>query len=164
MFKHKPFKELPKAYIPFPKYSHHPPTLIFGFPISCDFKEFHQITLAEGLISLKEPNTSQMFIKIRLLVLRHLNKQCDLKLEGNIFGTSISLLSTNFVLKLKMNYQQLIPEDKMDEVMQVLKKYLPEMEPQWYLEANIDLKPIHISLSEYPMTCEGLVKRLMFTN
>ena len=52
----------------------------------------------------------------------------------------------------------------MDEAMQVLKKYLPEMELQWHLEANIDLKPIHISPSEYSITCEGLVKRLTFIN
>ena len=164
MFKHEPFKELPEAYIPSPEYDHYPPTLIFGFPISRDFKEFRQIALAEGLISAEEPDTSQTFIKIRLLVLRHINKQCDLKPGSNIFGTGVSSLSTNFVLELRTNYEQLIPEDKMDEVMRVLKKHLPETEPQWYLEADIDLKHIRTSPSEFPMICEDVTKRLTYAH
>lgn len=61
-------------------------------------------------------------------------------------------MSTNFVLELKTNYQQLVPEDKVDEVMRVLKKYLPKTEPRWYLEANIDQKRIHPSPSESSIT------------
>ena len=112
---------------------HYPPTLIFGFPISRDLREFRRIALAEGLVSAEECEGPRSFIKIRLLVLRHLNKQRGLKPGADIFGTGVNSLSTNLVLELKTNYQQLVPEDKVDEVMRVLRKYLPKTEPRWYL-------------------------------
>ena len=152
MFKHEPFKELPEAYIPSPDYNHYPPTLIFGFPISRDFKEFSQIALDEGLMSTEEIETAQTIIKLRLLVLKHINEQCGLKSREEISGTGVSSLSTNFILELKTNYEQRIPDDKMDQVMRVLKKYLPETEPQWYLEHDIDLKHIRASPSEFLVT------------
>ena len=152
MFKHEPFKVLPEAYIPSPDYNHHPPTLIFGFPISRDCKEFCQIALTEGLMSAEEIEAAQTIIKLRLLVLKHINEKCGLKSREEIFDTGVSSLSTNFVLELKTNYEQRIPEDKMDEVMRVLKEYLPDTEPQWYLEHDIDLKHIRASPSEFLVT------------
>jgi len=153
MFEHEPFKELPEAYIPSPGYNHYPPTLVFGFPMSRDFREFRQIALAEGFVSTEECEDPQASIKIRLSVLRHLNEQCSLKPGRSISGTGVSSLSTNFVLELKTNHQQRIPEDKMDEVMRVLKKYFPGIEPQRYLEADIDLKPIRASPSRFLVMC-----------
>jgi len=142
MFKHEPFKELPDAYIPSPDHDHYPPTFIFGFPISRDYKEFYQIALSEGLLSAEECEDASTLIKMRLLVLERINEQCGLKGGGKISDTGVSSLGTNVVLELKTNYHQLIPKDKVDDVMRVLKKHLPEAEPQWYLEADIDQKPI----------------------
>jgi hypothetical protein len=160
MFEHEPFEELPEVYVPFPEYDHYPPTLIFGFPISRDYREFRRIALAEGFIPSEKCEDARMFRQMRLSVLRHLNKQCGLKPGGNIFGTGVSSLSTNFVLELKMNYQQLVPEDKLDEVMRILKEYLPEVEPLWYLEADIDLKRICTAPSRFLVICEGVTKTL----
>ena len=150
MFKNEPFKVLPEAYIPSPDYNHHPPTLIFGFPISRDYKEFRKIALDEGLMSAEE--VTKKIARLRLLVLKHLNEQCGLKAREEITGSGVSSLSTNFVLELKTNYEQLIPEDKMDKVMRVLRKYLPDTEPQWYLETDIDLKHIRVSPRELLVT------------
>ena len=152
MFKHEPFKVLPRAYIPSPGYNHHPPTLIFGFPISRDFKEFRRIALSEGLMSAEEIEASQTIIKLRSLVMKHINEKCGLKPGGRISDSGVSSLSTSFVLELKTNYKQRIPEDKMDEVMRVLKNYLPETEPQWYLEHDIDLMHIRPSPSGFLVT------------
>ena len=151
MYKHEPFEKLPKAYIPAPEYDHYPPTFIFGFPISRDFREFRRIALAEGLLSAEECEAPRSFADIRLSVLGHLNDQCGLKPGGNIIGVGVNSLSTNFVLEIRTNYQQRIPMDKLDEVMHVLQEYLPETEPGWYLEADIDQKRIHASPSEFPV-------------
>ena len=150
MFKNEPFKVLPEAYIPSLDYNHHPPTLIFGFPISRDYKEFRRIALDEGLMSAEE--AAKSIARLRVLVLKHINEQCGLKLGGRITGSGVSSLSTSFVLELKTNYEQRIPDDKMDQVMRVLKEYLPETEPQWYLEHDIDLKHIRASPSEFLVT------------
>jgi hypothetical protein len=129
IFEHEPFKELPEAHVPFPEHNHHPPTLIFGFPILRDLREFRRIALAEGFFSSKKCEDARAFQTTWLLVLRHLNKQCGLKPGGDIYGTGVSSLSTNFVLELKTNYRQLVPEDKVDEVIRILKEYLPGWSP-----------------------------------
>jgi len=152
MYKHELFEKLPKAYIPSPEYGHHPPTLIFGFPISRDLREFRRIAFTEGLLSAEECEAPRSFASLRLSVLGHLNDQCGLKPGGKIIGTGVDSLSTNFILEVRTNYRQRIPNDKVDEVMQVLQKYLPETELGWYLEANIDQKRIHASPSEFLMT------------
>ena len=151
MFEHEPFKELPEAYIPF-RSTITIPTLIFGFPITRDYREFRRIALAEGFISSEKCEDARMFRQMRLSVLRHLNVQCGLKPGGDIFGTGVSSLSTN--------YQQLVPEDKMDKVMRILKEYLSEVEPQWYLEADIDLKRIRTTPSMFLVICGGVTKML----
>jgi len=148
MYKHEPFEKLPKAYIPVPEYDHYPPTLIFGFPISRDFKEFRRIALTEGLLSAEECEAPRSFANIRLSVLGHLNGRCGLKPENKIIGTGVDSLSTNFVLEVRTNYKQCIPMDKVDEVMQVLQEYLPETEPAWFLGLDIDQKRINPSPSE----------------
>ena len=51
-------------------------------------------------------------------------------------------------------HRQLIPEDKMDDVIRVLKEHLPGTEPQWYLEADIDLNPIHAIPSRFSVKFE----------
>ena len=124
--------------------------MIFGFPISRDFRELRRIALTEGLLSAEECEAPRTYANIRLSVIGHLNEQCGLKPGGNIHGTGVDSLSTNFILEVRSNYQQRIPMDKVDGVMQVLQKYLPETEPGWYLEADVDQKPIHASPSEFP--------------
>ena len=163
MFEHEPFKELPEAYIPSPDYGHYPPTLIFGFPISRDMREFRRIALDKGFVSAEEYEGVRTLIKIRLSVLRYLNEQCGLKLGGNIIDTGVSSLSTNVVLELKTNYRQRIPQDKLDDVIRVLKNNLPETEPRWFLEADIDQKRISISPSEFLVVYNGVTRRLTRT-
>ena len=160
MYKHEPFEKLPKAYIPCPEYGHYPPTFIYGFPISRDFKEFRQIALTKGLLSAEECETPRSFANIRMSVLDHLNEQCGLKPEGEISGTGVNSMKTNFVLEVRTNYHQYIPMDKLDVVMEILQKYFPETEPGWYLEADIDQKRIDPSPSEFPITRGGRNERL----
>ena len=62
-------------------------------------------------------------------VMVHLNEICGLELGNHIDDTGVFSLKTNLVLELKTNYRQLVPEDRMDEVIQVLKEYLPGREP-----------------------------------
>ena len=158
MYKHEPFEKLPKAYIPCPEFGHYPPTFIYGFPISRDFKEFRQIALTKGLLSAEECEAPGSFSAMRLSVLKHLNEQCGLKPGGKISGTGVNSLKANFVLEVRTNYQQRIPMDKLDEVMEVLQTYLPETEPAWFLEFDIDQKRIDPSPSELPITRGGVTK------
>ena len=163
MYKHEPFKELPIAYNPSQDHDHYPPTLIFGFPISRDLREFRQIALTNGLVSPEERVDALMLMKMRLLALDYLNEQCGLKPGRKISGTGVSSLRTNYVLELKTNYRQRIPQDEMGDVIRVLKEHLPGTEPQWYLEADIDQKRIHALPSEFPAACEGMMGRLTCT-
>ena len=164
MLKHEPFYELPIAYTPAPEHDHYPPTFIFGFPISHDLREFQQIALTEGLVSAEEPVDTSMLMKMRLLAVEFLNEQCGLKPGTKIYGTGVYSMSTSYVLELKTNYRQRIPQDKAGDVMRVFQKHLPDVEPQWYLEADIDQKPIHALPSEFPVACEGIMGRLTCTS
>ena len=154
MRKHEPFDELPLTYFPSPEFGHFPPTLVFGFPISGDCSEFIRIALDKNLASPEDCRNPSKILEIRVLVMYHLNEICGLALGKHITDTGVFSLKTSLVLELKTNYRQLIPEDKMDEVIRVLKELLPGTEPRWYLEADIDLNPIHALPSKLPVPFE----------
>jgi len=160
MRKHEPFDELPLAYFPYPELDHSPPTLVFGFPISRDSNDFRRIALEKNLAPPEDCKDPYKSLEIRDSVMEHLNEICALKPGNHIADTGVFSLRTSTVLGLKTNYRQLVPEDKMDEVIQILKKHFPGTEPQWYLEAEIDLKPIHTLPSRFPVTFEGVTNRL----
>ena len=157
----KPFDELPLQYFPSPEFGHFPPTLVFGFPILGDFSEFPRIALDKNLVSPEDCGDPSKSLEIRVSVMEYLNEICGLVSGRHIADTGVFSLKTNLVLELKTNYRQLIPEDKMDEVIRVLKEHLPGTEPQWYLEADIDLNPIHILPSKLPVTFQGATNRLI---
>jgi len=152
MRKHEPFDELPLVYFPYPELDHSPPTLIFGFPMSRDCTDFRRIALEKNLAPPEDCRDPYKSLEIRGSVMEHLNEICDLKPGYRIADTGVFSLKTNLVLELKTNYRHLVPEDKMDEVIRVLKEYFPGREPQWYLEADIDLEPIHTLPSRFPVT------------
>lgn len=55
---------------------------------------------------------------------------------NHIPDTCVFPLKANPALGLEASYRRIVPEDKMDEVIQILKDYLPGTEPHWYLEAE----------------------------
>ena len=154
MREHEPFDELPLPYFPCPERGHSPPTFIFGFPISRDCSDFCRIALEKNLASPEDCENRSKFLRIMNSVIVHLNEICGLRMGNHIVEAGVFSLKTNIVLELKTNYRQLIPEDKMDDVIRVLKEYLPGTEPQWYLEADIDLNPIHAIPSRFSVKFE----------
>jgi len=94
--------------------------------------------------------------------MNHFNEICGLKPGDHIADTGAFSLKTSTVLGLKTNYEQFVPEDKMDQVIRILKEYLPGTEPQWYLEADIDLKPIRALPSKFPVTFESVTNGLTY--
>ena len=164
MRKHEPFDELPLTYFPSPEFGHFPPTLVFGFPISGDCSEFIRIALDKNLASPEYCKDPSKILGVRVSVMEYLNEICGLVSGKHIADTGVFSLKTNLILELKTNYRQLIPEDKIDEVIRVLKEHLPGTEPQWYLEADIDLNPIHILPSKLPATFKDATNELTCTN
>jgi len=160
MRKHEPFDELPLAYNPYPEADHSPPTLIFGFPISRDCNDFRRMALEKNLASPEDCKDPYKSLEIRDLVMVHLNDICGLEPGNHIVDTGVFSLKASIILGLETSYRQFVPEDKMDEVIRVLKEYLPGRKPQWYLEADIDLKPIHALPSRFPVTFEGVTDEL----
>ena len=156
MRKHEPFDELPLVYFPYPELDHSPPMLIFGFPISRDCSDFRRIALEKHLAPPEDCRHPSKFLKIMDLVMEHLDEICGLKPGYHIADTGVFSRKASLILGLKTNYKQIVPEDKMDEVIRILKEYLPGTEPQWYLEADIDLKPIHTLPSKFPVTFEAV--------
>jgi len=143
MRKHEPFDRLPPAYFPYPERDHRPPKLFFGFPIMRDCGDFRRIALEQNLAPPEECRSSSNILSIMGSVVRHINDMCGLERGHCVTVTGVLSRKANVILELKSNYRQLVPEGKMDGVIRVLKELLPGTEPQWYLEADIDLKPIH---------------------
>ena len=128
--------------------------------MSRDCSDFRRVSLEKNLAPPEVCRDPHKSLHIRGSVVRHLNEICGLKPGYHIADTGVFSLKTNLVLELKTNYRQLVPDNKMDEVIRVLKEYFPGREPQWYLEADIDLKPIHTLPSRFPSIFEGVADEL----
>ena len=117
---------------------------MIGFAIRKAFAEFRRVALKDGLADPRNIAHSIRFSNLANLVLCHLNRICSL-LPGEGMTTQwIHSREGIVVIELETNYNRWIPEQKLDEVVSVIKEHfnLPkDAKPGWYLENDIDQKP-----------------------
>ena len=139
MLRNEPFEELPLVYKPVEKLDHYPPRLSFGIAIPEEFDQFLQVVLENNLGDSEELRTTKCFFKLRTLVMPFLNGRCGLGPDPDeaIVCGFVHSLETALVLELQSNYMGRVPEDKIDDVIRVIKEIfrLPDdAKPKWYLE------------------------------
>ena len=142
MLKNEPFEKLPLPYRPVQHRGHHPPRLSLGFAIRKELTEFRRVALKEGLASAREINHMMSFSRLAKLVLGHLNGLCGLPPNKGMTTQWIHSREGIAVIELESNYNWWIPEDKLEEAVNVIKEYfnLPsDAKPRWYLENDVDL-------------------------
>jgi hypothetical protein len=143
MLKNEPFAKLPVPYRAVPKRGHHPPRLSLGFTIRKELAEFRRVALKEGLASARDIDYTMSFFELADLVLGHLNKLCGLPPKKGMVSRWIHSREGIVVIELETNYDWWIPEEKLEEAIDVIKEHfnLPkDAKPKWYLENDIDLK------------------------
>ena len=137
MLKNEPFRKLPAAYIPRPKFDHHPPILRFGFAIPNHVNEFRRVALKYRLGDPEKLNTARSGDLLRELVTTHLNERCGIQPKEGVVCEGIHSKESDLVLEIATNYRMQIPGDKIDEMLASIREVfsLPDdVTPKWYLE------------------------------
>jgi len=143
MIDNAPFEDLLPQYMPLQKLGHFPPRLSFGFAIPDEHDTLLRAALEQKLERRKVLMKMEGFHPLQVLVLAHLNKECDLPPKGGIRVNGIYSEEACFVLELETNYEKLMPTEKMVKAIKVIKRVfkLPRgARPKWYLEDDIDLR------------------------
>jgi hypothetical protein len=143
MLRNEPFAKLPVPYRPVLRRGHHPPRLSLGFAIGKELAEFRRVAHKEGLASAREIDHTMCFFELADLILGHLNQLCGLSPGEGMTCRWIHSREGIVVIELESNYDWWIPEEKLEEAVEVIKERfdLPkDAKPKWYLENDIDLK------------------------
>ena len=138
MMDNQPFEELPWQYRPKPKINHRPPMFVYGFPLESDISEIERIAQTAGILGPQEPLTGDNVTSLLPQTLRYLARECGLLRENSFFVHGCYCRSVRFVLELKTNYHLgRVPPEKLEHVIEVLKRYFPGKRPQWFLDPTI---------------------------
>ena len=138
MMDNQPFEELPWQYFPKPKIDHRPPIFVYGFPLKSDVSEIEHIAHVAGILKPEEPLTGRNVMSTLPRTMKYLGRECGLLREDSLSVDGCYCRTVRFVLKLKTNYNPgHIPPEKLEHVIDVLKKYLPEKTPRWFLDPDI---------------------------
>ena len=109
MIDNAPFRDPLPQYMPIPRIGHHPPRLSFGFAIPNEFSTFRRVAIEQHLERRKALMKMKSFYPMQVMVLDHLNKECDLPLRRGIRCNGIHSMGARLVLELETNYEELMP-------------------------------------------------------
>ena len=167
MLKNEPFDKLPLPYRPVEQHGHHPPRLSLGFAIRKELAEFRRVALKEGLTGTMDISRTMHFSGLAKLVLGHLNELCGLPPEDGMTIGWIHSREGAIVIELETNYNWWIPEEKLDDAIEVIKEHfnLPsDAKPKWYLEDDVDLKePDEYQLPGKPLVSNEDAAKFLIT-